>query len=65
MLLDDRDLRFGVKMGDFELLGISNAIIIGKELQNNKIELVKREGLNRIVLESNITKDEILSYIGE
>lgn len=65
VLLDDRDLRFGVKMGDFELLGISNAIIIGKELQNNKIELVKREGLNRIVLESNITKDEILSYIGE
>lgn len=60
VLLDDRDLRFGAKIGDFELLGISNAIIIGKELQNNKIELVKREGLKKIQLESNITKDEIL-----
>ena len=64
VLLDDRDLRFGAKMGDFELLGINNAIIIGKELQNNKIELVKRAGLQKTKLESNITKEEILALLG-
>ncbi len=62
-LLDDRDFRFGAKMSDFELIGISSAIIIGKELQNNNIEFIKRDGLNRIKLDSNILADELVRYI--
>lgn len=63
VLLDDRDMRFGAKMGDFELIGISNAIIIGKELQSGSIEIVKRDGLKRIKLESSITTKELIKHI--
>lgn len=47
VLLDDRDERFGAKMADFELIGIPKAYIIGKELENGKIELVSREDLSK------------------
>lgn len=47
VLLDDRDERFGAKIADFELLGIPCGYIIGKELENGKIELVKREDLSK------------------
>lgn len=50
VLLDDRDERFGVKMGDFELLGISYALIVGKELKQGKVELIKRDGLQKTLL---------------
>lgn len=65
VLLDDRDLRFGAKMGDFELIGIKFALIIGKELENNKIELVKRESLEHIELDSNISSKVLLEKIRE
>lgn len=63
VLLDERDLRFGVKMGDFELIGIKFALIIGKGLGSNKIELVKRETLEKIELDSNITSQILLEQI--
>lgn len=63
VLLDERDLRFGAKMGDFELLGIKYALIIGKGLENNKIELVKRDGLEKIELDSNISSTSLLQKI--
>ena len=47
VLLDDRDERFGAKIADFELLGIPYGYIIGKELENGQIELVKRDGLSK------------------
>lgn len=47
VLLDDRDERFGAKMADFELIGIPKAYIIGKELENGKIELASREDLSK------------------
>ena len=59
VLLDDRDLRFGAKMNDFYLIGFANAIIVGKELQNGRIELVRREGLEQIALESGVSAEEI------
>ncbi|MGX3010884.1 proline--tRNA ligase [Helicobacter sp. 23-1044] len=52
ILLDDRDERFGVKMADFELLGVRFALIVGKELQNGKVELVNRADLSRKALDS-------------
>lgn len=46
--LDDRDLRFGVKMADFELMGAANfALLVGKGLESNCVELIKRDGLQK------------------
>lgn len=63
VLLDDRDVRFGVKMSDFELIGFKNAIIVGKELKKNKIEFIVRDGLKREILDSNINVVDILNRI--
>ncbi len=44
VLFDDRTKeRFGAKMKDFELMGIPFAIIVGKGVDEGKIELLKRE----------------------
>lgn len=51
VLLDDRDERFGVKMKDFELLGFSFALIVGKGLSERRLELIKREGLEKFELQ--------------
>lgn len=51
VLLDDRDERFGVKMKDFELLGFSFALIVGKGLNEGRLELIKREGLEKFELQ--------------
>lgn len=53
VLLDDRDERFGAKMKDFELLGFSFALIVGKGLSSGRLELIKREGLEKFELECN------------
>lgn len=47
VLFDDRDERFGVKMSDFELLGFPQAILVGKELQNQRIEIIQRKDLSK------------------
>lgn len=51
VLLDDRDERFGVKMKDFELLGFSFALIVGKGLNDGRVELIKRKGLEKFELQ--------------
>lgn len=63
VLIDDRDLRFGVKINDFELLGFSNALIVGKGLQNGKLELIKREGLIKSEIDSNIEAKDLAELI--
>lgn len=45
VILDDRSERFGSKIADFELIGFEYALIVGKKLADNKLELVKRDGL--------------------
>lgn len=47
VILDDRNERFGVKMSEFELIGFPYAIIVGKGLKDSKVELIKRDGLER------------------
>lgn len=51
VLFDDRDERFGVKMKDFELLGFSFALIVGKGLNDGRVELIKRKGLEKFELQ--------------
>lgn len=59
VLLDDRNERFGFKMGDFELLGFPYAIIVGKGLKEGEVQLVNRRTLEK----ETIKKDEIFERI--
>ena len=48
-ILDDRkNERFGFKIGDFELIGFNYAIIIGKKFENDIVEIVRRDTLEKI-----------------
>ncbi|MBX7490754.1 proline--tRNA ligase [Helicobacter turcicus] len=49
-LLDDRAERYGVKIADFELIGLPFGIVVGKGLQKGEIEIIKRRDLSREVL---------------
>lgn len=51
-LLDDRaSARFGFKMKDFELIGFPYAIIVGKKLSENRVEIVDRRTLEKTEIE--------------
>ena len=47
MLLDDSKDRFGFKMKDFELIGTPLALVIGKNLAEGSVELIRRDGLEK------------------
>lgn len=59
VLLDDRNERFGVKMADFELIGIPNAIIIAKSLENEQVEIITRKNLIKEKIPANQAKIEL------
>jgi prolyl-tRNA synthetase len=59
VLLDDRNERFGFKMGDFELLGFPYAIIVGKGLKDGEVQLVNRKTLEK----ETISKDKIFDIV--
>lgn len=62
--LDDRDLRFGAKMADFELMGVANfAALIGKGLESNCVEIIKRDGLQKSEIDSAKALEQILKMI--
>ena len=52
-LLDDRNERYGAKMADFELIGMPYALIVGKGIQEGKVELVCRANLEKTIFEVN------------
>ena len=52
-LLDDRNERYGAKMADFELIGMPYALIVGKGIQEGKVELVCRANLEKTMFEVN------------
>jgi len=58
-LLDDRSDRFGFKIKDFELIGFSYAIIVGKGLKDGEVQLVDRRTLEK----TTISKDKIFEVI--
>ncbi|RDU71941.1 proline--tRNA ligase [Helicobacter aurati] len=59
VILDDRDLRFGAKIKDFELIGFAYALIIGKKLEENMIEIIKRDGLEKKEIPCHILFEEL------
>ncbi len=59
-ILDDRKAaRFGFKMGDFELIGFPYAVIVGKKLSENKVEIVDRKTLEKTEVEVT----EVVTYL--
>lgn len=63
VLLDERDLRFGAKIADFELIGSLLCLVVGKGLESNKVELIKRDGLEKIELDSALALESILNTL--
>ncbi len=61
VLLDDRPDRFGAKMADFELIGCSHALIIGKQALEGQVELITRQGLSKRI----IAREAIVSTLLE
>lgn len=61
VLLDDRNERFGVKMNDFELIGVPFAILVGKGLADGKVEFITRDGLSK----AEIAASEALAKLKE
>ncbi|WP_257914013.1 proline--tRNA ligase [Campylobacter lari] len=59
ILFDDRKERFGVKINDFELMGFPYALVIGKGLENNEVELIHRNTLEKQVLKTQ----EVISHL--
>ena len=57
ILLDDRNESFGVKLNDAELIGVPYIVIVGRGASENKIEFIRRKGLNKL----DVTVDEFLS----
>ena len=57
VLLDDRDVRAGVKFMDMDLIGITNRIVVGKKAIDNIVEFKKRMDDNSMDIEvSDILK---------
>ncbi|SFV64837.1 Prolyl-tRNA synthetase, bacterial type [hydrothermal vent metagenome] len=64
VLLDDRidkKTGFGVKIKDFELIGIPYAVVIGNDISEGKVEMITRDGL----IKEKLSLDEVLEKILE
>ena len=61
VLLDDRKDRFGAKMKDYELIGVPNAVVIGKKLADGLVEFITRDGM----IKEEIPSDKIEDMLKE
>jgi len=60
VIIDDRvNVRFGFKMGDFELIGFRYGIIVGKKIKNNLVEIVDRKTLTK----TEVSLDKVITTI--
>ena len=63
-IIDDRKKeRFGFKMGDFELIGFPYAVVIGKKLKEDKVEIVNRRTLEKTEVALKDCTKELLNLI--
>jgi prolyl-tRNA synthetase len=60
-ILDDRKERFGFKMSDAELIGFPYTVIIGKEMENNQVQIMIRK--TREIL--TVNADDVLLKLKE
>ncbi len=63
VLLDDRKDRFGFKMKDYELIGIPLGVIIGKNLQDGHAEIIIRDGMEKIQVNTDDLLEEVCRRI--
>ena len=66
VLLDDRidkKTGFGVKVKDFELIGIPYAVVIGNDITEGKVELITRDGLAKETLSIENLSEQILEKL--
>jgi len=64
VLLDDRADKktgFGVKVKDFELIGLPYAVVIGNDITEGNVELITRNGLNK----ETVSIDSIVETVME
>ena len=61
VVLDDRKDRFGFKMKDAELIGFPYTVIIGKELENGKVQIYNRKTQEK----EDVSKENIFEMIME
>ena len=62
VMLDDRDVRLGVKLNDCDLIGIPMRIVIGKKsIENNCVEFKLRTDSEA----QNIEIDKIVEYVSD
>ena len=64
VLLDDRADKktgFGVKVKDFELIGMTYAIVVGNDIENGNIELITRKDLSK----ETVAIDKVVEVIME
>lgn len=59
VLLDDRMERIGVKFNDIDLIGIPIRIVIGKKINDNLVEVKKREVKDSIDINKDLLIDKI------
>jgi prolyl-tRNA synthetase len=66
LLLDDRDLRPGVKFKDADLIGVPLQVVIGeKNLKNNQIEIkIRKTGEIKKIALDNAAADIVDAYSG-
>lgn len=65
VILDDRDERYGHKMADFELIGFPYAIIVGKNIADQKVEIADRATLQKESIDLSEAVQKIETLIGE
>ena len=53
VLLDDRDVRAGVKFNDMDLIGITNRIVVGKKASEDIVEFKKRKDSESIEIKTS------------
>jgi len=63
VMLDDRKDRFGFKMKDAELIGFPYTVVIGKELENNQVQIFIRETSEKITVEASEILEKIMKLI--
>lgn len=63
-ILDDRKERFGFKMSDAELIGFPFTVIVGKEMENNQVQIMVRKTGEMITVSTDNVMKKLQELIG-
>ncbi len=63
-ILDDRKERFGFKMSDAELIGFPFTVIVGKEMENNQVQIMVRKTGEMITVSTDDVMNKLKELIG-